>query len=188
MVGNMLSGEQFDKGLLHSCGKDVYISPYAVIKRPELVDIGDHVAIDAFVYIAMHDSCEIGDYVHVAPYVSIIGSKFKMGHFTTVTTKSTMICTSDEHLGEGMVGPTAPKGYRDKLIDAPIILENFASCATNVTVLPGVTLREGSVAGACSLVTKSTDPWGVYIGIPAVFRKWRRKEKMLQIAKELGYL
>jgi galactoside O-acetyltransferase len=34
-------------------------------------------------------------------------------------------------------------------------------------VLPGVTLGEGSVIGANSVVTKDTEPWKIYVGSPA---------------------
>jgi galactoside O-acetyltransferase len=54
--------------------------------------------------------------------------------------------------------------------------------------MPGVTIAEGSVIGACSLVTKDTEPWTIYMGVPARAVKIRKKEKMLQYAKELGYL
>jgi galactoside O-acetyltransferase len=67
------------------------------------------------------------------------------------------------------------------------VLELFAGVGTNVVVLPGVTLAEGSVIGACSLVTKSTEPWTVYAGIPAKPLKSRRRDKMIAMARELGY-
>jgi galactoside O-acetyltransferase len=70
---------------------------------------------------------------------------------------------------------------------APVIFERFASAGTNVVVLPGVTLAEGSVVGACSLVTKSTEPWTIYVGVPAKPLKARRKDKMIEMARELGY-
>jgi galactoside O-acetyltransferase len=42
-------------------------------------------------------------------------------------------------------------------------------------IIPGVTIAEGSVIGAGSLVTKSTEPWMVYVGTPA--RSVKRIEK-----------
>jgi galactoside O-acetyltransferase len=70
---------------------------------------------------------------------------------------------------------------------APVIFERFASAGTNVVVLSGVTLAEGSVIGACSLVTKNTEPWTIYVGIPAKPMKARRKDRMIEMARELGY-
>jgi acetyltransferase-like isoleucine patch superfamily enzyme len=53
--------------------------------------------------------------------------------------------------------------------------------------MPGVTLAEGCVIGANSLVTKDTEPWTIYMGSPAMPIKKRPKDKMLLYAKELGY-
>ena len=38
---------------------------------------------------------------------------------------------------------------------------------TRVTVMPGVTIGEGTVIGAGALVTKDCDPGAVYVGVPA---------------------
>jgi putative colanic acid biosynthesis acetyltransferase WcaF len=48
-------------------------------------------------------------------------------------------------------------------------------------------LAEGSVVGANSLVTKSTEPWTVYVGSPAKPIRIRDKESVLKFALELGY-
>jgi acetyltransferase-like isoleucine patch superfamily enzyme len=34
-------------------------------------------------------------------------------------------------------------------------------------IMPGIVLRKGSVIGALSVVTKSTEEYGVYVGAPA---------------------
>jgi acetyltransferase-like isoleucine patch superfamily enzyme len=49
--------------------------------------------------------------------------------------------------------------------------------------MPGVTLEEGTAVGAMTLVCKSTDPWGIYVGIPARRLK-DRKTNLLDLAKE----
>jgi len=43
-----------------------------------------------------------------------------------------------------------------------------------VTVLDGVTISNGCVIGAGSVVTASTEPYGVYVGVPAKLVKYRR--------------
>ena len=64
-------------------GEDVRVSELAVISRPELVEIGSHIAIDQWVYISTQ--LILGDYIHIAPHVSIIGgapASLKMGNFS----------------------------------------------------------------------------------------------------------
>lgn len=180
---------QYDHSLLKSCGDNVFISKNVEIRRPFLVVVGNHVAVDTGVYITT--GADIGDYIHIAPYVTIIGGKtvkLIMEHFTTIAAGSRIICASDEHLGAGFVGPTIPDQFRDNVVYGNITLKMFASVGTNAIILPGITLGEGSVLGANSMLTKDTEPWSIYVGNPAKKKKERPKEKMIQYAKELGYL
>jgi len=111
-----------------------------------------------------------------------------MGHFSNISAGSKIICGSDAFLGEGLItAPGIPEEYRDRLIVEPIVFERFANVGCNVVILPGVTLAEGSVIGASSLVTKSTEPWTIYYGTPARPVKSRPKDKMLEYADKLGY-
>ena len=58
-------------------------------------------------------------------------------------------------------------------------------------MLPGVEIGEGCSFGAMSFVNKSTEPWGVYVGIPCVKKSERSKEMLCflkEIEKEKGFL
>lgn len=48
-----------------------------------------------------------------------------------------------------------------------VVFENNSSIGTRTTVLPGVTIKEGSVVGAGSLLTRDTEKFSVYAGVPA---------------------
>jgi acetyltransferase-like isoleucine patch superfamily enzyme len=160
--------DSFDITRLKLCGSDVFISPAAEIRRPHLVEIGSHVAIDTGFYCTV--GALIGDYVHIGPYVTVIGGaegRFEIGHFATVSAGTRIICASDAFAGEGFTSVTVPAAYRDRVVRAPVRIGRFAGVATNVVIVPGVTLGEGSVVGACSLVTRDTEPWTVYYGTPA---------------------
>lgn len=169
-------------------GDDVYIARTSVIKRPHLVELGHHIAIDDFFYLTT--GATLGDYIHIGPFVSVIGgpnTRFTLGHFTTVAAGCRIVCASDKHLGAGLVSPVIPAEFRDEVISAPVTLEAFASLGTNVVVLPGVVLAEGSVVGANSFVSKSTEPWTIYVGSPAKPVRMRPHEKMKEYAEKLGY-
>jgi len=179
---------QYDYGVLKSCGEDTFISVNVEIRRPGLVSVGNHTAIDTGFYCTV--SADIGDYVHIAPYITAIGGAkgyWKMDHFATLAAGSRIICGSDDHMGAGLVGPTIPEEFKDHITIAPVIFEKFANIGTGVVVMPGVTLAEGTVVGANSLVTKSTEPWTVYVGSPARPVKSRPKDKLIEYAKKLGY-
>jgi len=178
----------YDYKMLNGFGEDIFISANVEIRRPNLVTVGSHIAIDTGFYCTV--SADIGDYVHVAPYVTVIGGAggyLKMNHFSTVAAGSRIICGSDDHMGAGLVGPTIPAEFKDNITISPVIFERFANVGTGVVVMPGVTLAEGTVVGANSLVTKSTEPWTVYVGSPAKAIKVRPKNKLIEYAQKLGY-
>lgn len=53
------------------------------------------------------------------------------------------------------------------LVSAPILIGSRAWLAAGVFVGPGVTIGEGSVCGAHSVVLKDVGPWAVAAGNPA---------------------
>jgi len=169
-------------------GEDSYIDPHAVIRRPHLVTIGRNTNIDYGAYITT--GAQIGDYCHIAAYVTCIGGehgRLIMGNFATIACGSRLVCAGEAHLGEGLVGPTIPKQYQDRQNIESIVFEDFVNIGTNSVILQGVRLGQGSVVGACSLVTQDTEPWMIYKGIPAKPFKTRCKDQMIKFARELGY-
>lgn len=188
MENKLTDSPQFNKALLKRFGDNVFISAGVEFKRPHLISLGSHIAIDSGVYITTE--AVIGDYVHISPYVSVIGgskSKLIVEDFVTIAAGTRIICGSDRFMGEGFTSVTVPEKYRDVVDYTTVRLKRFAGIGTNVVIFKGVTIGEGCVIGACSLVTGDTEPWTVYHGIPARRVKARPKEKMLKFAKELGY-
>lgn len=59
------------------------------------------------------------------------------------------------------------------LVTKPITIKDNVWVATGAVVLPGVTICEGAVVGAGSVVTKDVEPWTVVAGNPAKFIKKR---------------
>jgi acetyltransferase-like isoleucine patch superfamily enzyme len=168
-------------------GEDVFISPYALIKRPELCTIGSHIAIDNGVTISTR--LIMGDYIHIAPFVVIIGgvsSTLILEDFSFVASGVKIVCGSEDYTGNGLVGPTIPSELRS-INYTTVTLKRFSGCGVNSVIMPGVTLGEGSVLGANSLLTKDAEPWTIYVGSPARPIKIRDKEKILENAKKLGY-
>lgn len=183
-----LNSDHYDYSLLKKCGEDVFISSKVEIRRPHLISIGSHVAIDSGVYITTEAA--IGDYIHLSPYITVIGgakSKLIVEHFATIAAGSRIIAGSDKFSGKGFTSVTAPEEYRDEVLFSTIKISRFAGVGTNVVIMPQVIIGEGSVIGACSLVTKDTEPWTIYTGIPAKPMKIREKRRMIEFAKKLGY-
>ncbi len=184
-----LKSPRYDLGQLKAVGEDVFVSANVEIRRPYLVRIGSHIAIDSGFYCTT--AVEMGNYIHIGPYVAVIGGErglLRLGNFNNVAIGSRLICVSDTFSGRGLItAPGIPPEFCELKI-APIVLEDFANVGANAVILPGVTLAKGTVIGACSLVTKDTEPWTIYIGNPAKPIKSRPKKKMLEFAKKLGYV
>ncbi len=168
-------------------GEDVFISPQALIKRPELCELGSHIAIDNGVTIST--SLVMGDYIHISPFVVVIGgakSKLILEDFSFLASGTKVVCGSEDYVDGGLVGPVIPEEYR-VLNYTTVTFKRFSGCGVNCSILPGVTVGEGAVIGAGSVLTKDAEPWTVYVGSPARPVKVRKREKILEYAKIMGY-
>jgi acetyltransferase-like isoleucine patch superfamily enzyme len=90
----------------------------------------------------------IGDYVGISSFAQIYS------HSETIKK------------GKKMSGPMIPESMK-AFRSSPVTLENDSFVGAGAILLPGVTMGEGSVAGANSVITKSTEPWSIYTGNPA---------------------
>ena len=167
-------------------GKDVRIDSDAVIRDKDAL-IGSHIAIDKGFYCTT--KLTMGDYIHLAPYCKVIGSlqsSFVMEDFSFFASGTSVICGSEDYTSGGLVGPVIPIEYRDVNFTT-VTFKRCSGTGTNAVIMPGLTLGEGSVVGANSLLTKDTKPWGVYVGSPARLVGKRDKEKAYKHLKDLGY-
>lgn len=71
-----------------------------------------------------------------------------------------MLLTSSHKIG-------GQKKRADHNYDLPITIENGSWIGARATILQGVTIGEGCIIGAGSLVNKDCDPNGLYVGTPA---------------------
>lgn len=165
-------------------GRNVRISDKASIYNPEKISIGDHSRIDDFCVLS--GRVTIGRNVHIAVFNNIAGGEpgVTLEDFAGLAYNCQIIAQSDDYSGRSLTNPTVPAIYKQEL-KAPVVLGRHVIVGTNSVVLPGVVIAEGGSVGACSLVTSSTEPWSVYVGIPARRIKDRAKDLL---ALEQKYL
>ena len=177
----------FDRSKFKRCGEDVFLGDPIVLRYPELIEIGDHVAIDPFVYIST--AMRVGSYVHIAPMVSIIGgreSSLILEDFAGLAAGCRIVCGSDDFVrGTGLTNPTVPGKYHGKILHTTVVIERHALLGTNCVVLPGVRIGQGAVAGACALIKADMDPWTIYVGNPARAVGKRRSRTILEREEQL---
>ncbi len=159
-------------------GEDVFINTDVSLKE-KLVEIGNHVAIDKGFYCTTQLS--IGDYVHIGPYSMVIGgihSKLEMQDFSFMSAGCKVVAGSDLFSESNLMGPLIPDDLK-AINTSTVLFEKFSGLGVNCTILNGVTLAEGSIVCASSTVTKNTEPWTIYAGIPARAIGKRDKNKVL---------
>lgn len=110
-------------------------------------------------------------------------------HDNVVLSRDVIITTS----GSVEIGSNSMIGYGSKILSAnhkipgskyesirfsghvfdKVVIEEDVWVGCNVVVLPGVTLKKGTIVAAGAVVTKDTEEYGIYGGVPAKFIKSR---------------
>ena len=155
-------------------GVNVKISDKASIYNPETIQIDDFSRIDDFCLLS--GNITIGKNVHIAAFCNIAGGipGVTFGDFSGLAYGCHIFSQSDDYSGLSLTNPTIPKKYK-KEIHKAIHIGKHVIVGTKSIVLPGVNLAEGCSVGAMSMVTKSTEEWSIYFGIPAKKIKARSK-------------
>jgi maltose O-acetyltransferase len=70
----------------------------------------------------------------------------------------------------------SPESPTHEVAGGPVKISHHVWIASDVTILPGVTLGEGAVVGAASLVSKNIPSKQIWAGVPAKFVRERNNE------------
>lgn len=181
-VTSFLSQEEIAEMGFKSCGKNVKISRFARFYSPEKISIGDNVRIDDFCILS--GNITLGSHIHISAYVALYGAMgIRVGDYSGISPKSVVYSAMDDFSGNYLIGPIHPEGTTN-VTGGVVTIEKYCQIGSNTVVFPNLTIAEGAVVGACSLVTRSLGGWGEYLGIPAKFFKERKKELLKFIPSE----
>ena len=163
-------------------GTNVLISRKVSIYGAEKIVIGDNVRIDDFCILS--GKITIGNFVHVAAYSALFGGSegIELKDFSGLSSRCVIYASSDDYSGNSLTNPMIPDKYTN-VINQKVVLEKHVIVGTGSSIMPGVVIGEGSAIGSMSLVNKSVQPWGIYIGIPCKKVKNRSKD-LLYMEKE----
>ena len=127
-------------------GEGVVIKPFASVKYPWFLTIGNHTWIGEKVWIDNLTDVHIGSHVCLSQGAFLLtgNHNFKLETFDL------------------MVGP--------------IVLEDGVWIGARAIVCPGVTCRSHSILSVASVASKDLEPYGVYTGNPAMKVRERIKE------------
>ena len=159
-----------------SVGHDVMIHERVTLVGIENISIGSHVRIDPEVILLATGPLTIGCYTHIAPGVFIAAKAgFEMKNFANIAHGARIYTVNDDYSGEHLMGPTIPAELLS-LSTGAVLMQEHSTVGAGAIVMPGVTMADGSVLGALSLLGKPTQPWTIYGGIPAKPIKERRRD------------
>jgi len=91
---------------------------------------------------------------------------------------------NDDYLGSALTNPTVPPEFR-AVSRSFIKIGKHCIIGANSVVLPGVTIGEGAVVGACSLVKRDIEPWTVNGGIPCRVLGKRPLVRIYELERQL---
>lgn len=173
-----LSQQQLESMGFRSLGRNVRISDKAAIYNPEQIEIGDHSRIDDFCVVS--GKVSIGRNVHIAVFCNVAGGSegITFEDFSGLAYGCHVFSQSDDYTGRTLTNPTVPARFKREFKKA-VRLGRHCIVGTNSLIFPGVILAEGCSVGAMSMVTKSTEEWGVYSGIPARRLKDRKRDLLV---------
>jgi len=176
------SEEQLKKLGFKSLGRNVRISDKASIYDADQIEIGDNSRVDDFCVIS--GKVLIGSYCHITPMCLIAGGRLGVyfSDFCTLAYGVKVFSQSDDYTGETLTNSLIPSKYKKESFKS-VYFGRHVIVGAGAIIFPGVEVAEGCSIGAMTLVNKSTQPWGVYVGSPARRIKDRKKD-LLELEKQ----
>jgi len=139
-----------------SLGKNTKISKFVNLYYCK---VGDHSKVGAFVEIqkgvTIGKNCKISSHSFICEGVTIKNNVFIGHNVTFINDRFPRAVNNDNKL----------KGDNDWTLEKTIV-ENNVSIGSSVTIMCGVTIGEGSMIGAGTVVTKNVPPNTLVIGVP----------------------
>ena len=171
------------------CGKGLRITHRAEIffhgTSKNQVFIGNDVLIDGTLDIYEKGKLRIGKNSFIGRSRIYSAQNVEIGEFCLIS-DNVCIMDSDLHprsaqlraeVSRKWVHGQFPDVY-NKVISAPVVINNHCWIGYGSSILKGVTIGEGAIVGAASVVTKDVPPWTIVAGNPArVIREIPQNER-----------
>lgn len=162
-----------------SIGKGCCISRKASFYGISRMSIGDNVRIDDFCILS--GNITLGSHIHISAYVALYGAEgIVLEDYTGISPRGTIYSAMDDFSGNYLIGPIHPEEYTN-VKGGLVTVRKYSQIGANSVVFPNLTIEEGVVVGACSLVRHSLDAWGIYVGTPVKRLKDRSKQLLIFI-------
>lgn len=149
-------------------GSNVLISKHCNIVGAKNIFLASNIRIDyATTIVAGAAGIKIGNYVHIGAYSYLSGGHgITVSDFAGLSQRVSLYTSSDDYFGGVFTNPTLPKELT-RTQSGAICIGRHAILGSGAVVLPKADIAEGSAIGALSMVTKPTESWKIYGGVPA---------------------
>jgi chloramphenicol O-acetyltransferase type B len=127
------------------------------------IHLGHHVSFNDNVFMNGSGEVSIGNYFHTGINLTIISSNHNFENATSIP-------------------------YDKVRINKPVTIKDFVWCGNNVTIIPGVTIGEGAIIAAGSVVVKDVPDCAIVGGNPAQIIRYRNKEEFYKLKEEKKFL
>ena len=170
-----LSEQELTDMSFKKIGRNVKISDKAAIYNADQIEIGDNTRIDDFCVVS--GKVSFGRNVHIAVFCNVAGGTegIRFDDFSGLAYGCHVFSQSDDYTGLALTNPTVPAEFKKEKKEK-VIIGKHCIVGTCSLIFPGVVMSEGCSLGAMSMLTKSTEPWAMYFGIPAKKIKSRKKD------------
>jgi len=177
-----LKSQEFTDKLKYR-GKEIKIYEKAHLINPQVMSIGDFSQIDDYTFLFGGKGISIGKRVHIAVFSSVIGGgEFISEDYSGLAAGCRIITGTDDFSGKTLANSCIPPEFKGTKLSF-VKLGKFAILGTNCIVMPGVTIGEGVMVGAGSIITKNLEPWGIYLGTSPKRVKERDPKPILEMAE-----
>ena len=106
-----------------------------------------------------------------------------MENYSGISPKSVIYSAMDDFSGDYLIGPIHPETTTN-VKGGVVTIKKYAQIGSNTVVFPSITIGEGAVIGACSLVNHDVEEWTINYGVPSKKYNERRKNLMSFINEE----
>ena len=155
---------------LKSLGKNCILDVGLRVTGAKNISIGEYTWIDAYTSLnALFGPISIGKRIHISPLCVISAGPegVELQDYVGLSTGCHIYGhTEMPKDGKRMSGPMIPWRYK-AFGHGRVVLEKDSFLGVYCVVLPGVTIGEGAVVGAGSVVTRDIPPWSIAVGAPA---------------------
>jgi len=165
-----------------SIGQGCMISRKASFYGAGGMIIGNNVRIDDFCILS--GTIILGNNIHISAFCALYGAEgIEFEDYTGMSARSTIYSAMDDFSGDYLIGPIHPEGST-RVTSGKVTIKAYSQVGANVLIFPNLTIGEGCVIGAYSMVRKNLDAWGIYYGIPVVRKKERRKNLIRYVNRD----